>query len=95
VIEVLSKSTESYDRGFKFESYRRLSSCREYILISQTKPLVERFVKQPDGSWVMTVVEGLDEQLTIESVPISVPLRTLYRDMVFPPRLSPAPTPDA
>ena len=83
VIEILSKSTESFDRGFKFESYRRLPTFQEYVLISQKKPLVERFVRQPDETWVMTTFEGLDCEMVLSSVPIRIPMSEIYRDVEF------------
>ncbi len=53
ICEVLSESTESYDRGEKFENYRSLPSLSDYMLVSQNKVLVEHFVRQPDGSWLL------------------------------------------
>ncbi len=53
IFEVLSDTTESYDRGDKFASYRTLPTHMDYVLISQTKILVEHFVRQPDGGWLM------------------------------------------
>jgi len=53
IFEVLSSSTESYDRGEKFASYRTLPSHKDYVLVSQSKVSVEHFVRQPDGSWLM------------------------------------------
>ena len=53
IFEVLSDSTEAYDRGDKFEHYRTLPSFKEYVLVSQHKVHVDHFVKQPDGSWLM------------------------------------------
>ena len=53
IFEVLSETTESYDRGDKFASYRTLPTHRDYVLVSQTKILVEHFVRQPDGGWLM------------------------------------------
>ena len=50
LVEVLSPSTEGWDRGFKFERYQHLESLREYVLISQEKPRVETYLRQPDGS---------------------------------------------
>src|SRR2546425_9750990 len=52
IIEVLSDSTESYDRGKKFAHYRAIDSLREYILVSQTEYRIERFCRQDDGSWL-------------------------------------------
>lgn len=53
IFEVLSSTTESYDRGEKFANYRTLSSHRDYVLVNQSKVMVEHFVRQPDGSWLM------------------------------------------
>jgi Uma2 family endonuclease len=49
--EVLSDSTEAYDRGKKFEHYRQIPSCREYPLVSQREPRIEQFIRQPNGEW--------------------------------------------
>lgn len=53
ICEILSDSTESYDRGQKFEWYRTVPSITDVLLISQKKPLVEQYTRQPDGSWVL------------------------------------------
>ena len=53
IFEVLSDSTEDYDRGTKFKNYRSVPSFREYVLVSQAEILVEHFVRQPDGSWLL------------------------------------------
>jgi hypothetical protein len=51
IVEVLSKSTEAYDRGRKFSFYRQIESVQEYILVSQSEPRIETFLRQPDGGW--------------------------------------------
>lgn len=53
LVEVLSPSTEAYDRGRKFEQYRTLPSLRDYVLVSSTDVLVEHFARQPDGAWLL------------------------------------------
>jgi Uma2 family endonuclease len=53
LFEVLSDSTEDYDRDTKFKNYRSLPSLRDYVLVSQGEVLVEHFVRQPDGSWLL------------------------------------------
>jgi len=58
IVEVLSESTEVYDRGDKFRHYRQVPSLQEYVLAAQDRPLVERHVRQPDGSWLMTEFAG-------------------------------------
>jgi len=77
VIEVLSPSTEAYDRGEKFAHYRKIISLREYLLVSQDKPLIERFVREGDR-WVLTEAEGLDGLLPLESIGCSLALREVY-----------------
>src|SRR5437763_16888924 len=72
VIEVLSDSTEKYDRGKKFRHYQQIDSFREYVLVSQHEPVVERFVRQADGSWATTFVEGLDREFAFATVPVRV-----------------------
>jgi Uma2 family endonuclease len=52
IVEVLSPSTESYDRGKKFESYQRITSLVEYVLISQDRPRIEQFLRQQDSRWL-------------------------------------------
>jgi Uma2 family endonuclease len=84
LVEVLSDSTEKYDRGDKFRHYRQIVSLQEYILVAQDQPLVERYVRQPDGSWLLTVFEGLSQIFAYSSVPAQVPLAEIYRGVAFP-----------
>ena len=83
IVEVLSESTEKYDRGGKFAHYRQLPTVQEYVLVSQDRPLVERFVRQADGSWLLTEFAGLETRLSLASVPAEVPLAEIYRGVDF------------
>ncbi len=83
IIEVLSDSTEKYDRGVKSQHYRQIASLQEYVLVSQDKPLIERYVRQPDGGWLLTEFAGLDRIFEFASVPAKVPLSEVYRDVMF------------
>ncbi len=83
VIEVLSPSTESYDRGKKFQHYRQLESLREYVLISQDSPRVERFLRQDDGTWLLTDAAGLDASLELASVACTLALAEVYEKVTF------------
>lgn len=83
LIEVLSPSTESYDRGKKFEHYRQLDSLQEYLLVSQEKAHIDRFVKRSDGRWLLDDAEGLEGVLTLESVAAALPLAEVYRRVEF------------
>ena len=65
LVKVLSPSTEAYDRGKKFEHYRRIPSLREYLLVSQEAPHVEHFLRNDDRTWTLTEVMGLEATLTV------------------------------
>jgi Uma2 family endonuclease len=54
IIEVLSQSTEGYDRGIKVIKYRRIDSLKEYVLVAQDRTLIEQYVRQPSGDWLMS-----------------------------------------
>lgn len=77
IAEILSPSTERYDRGQKFAHYRRVASLREYLLISQDRALIERYTRRGDG-WVLTEYNGLDDVLQLDSIECEVPLRDIY-----------------
>lgn len=78
IIEVLSKSTEAYDRGKKWEHYQRLDSLRDYLLISQTSYRVEQFSRQEGGSWSYTEYIGESDVINIKSIGCSLLLRDIY-----------------
>lgn len=83
IFEVLSPTTERHDRGAKFRSYQTMPSLREYFLISQDKPLVERFERAPGGKWTLSYHEGLDATVPLACAPCEVPLREIYDSIVF------------
>jgi Uma2 family endonuclease len=82
LVEVLSPSTESYDRTRKFEYYGRLASLREYVLIAQDRVLVEQYLRQGE-KWAVTELRDLDAALVMPSIGCEVPLREIY-DRVEP-----------
>jgi Uma2 family endonuclease len=84
VVEVLSESTEAYDRGIKFGHYRRVPSIQEFVLIAQDRPLVERFVRQPDDTWVLTTFSDLSQTFSFATIPVKIPLAEIYRNVEFP-----------
>ena len=83
LFEVLSDSTEAYDRGQKFGNYRRIESLQEYVLISQKEALVERFQRNPDNTWTLTESRGLDTTLALAAVGYSIPLSEIYDKVDF------------
>lgn len=90
VVEVLSPSTESYDRGKKFDLYRQSESLRQYVLIAQDEPRVMSYIRQSDGvAWLLTPLEGLNAVLEFPTLGVSVPLSEIYRNVEFPPPLTP------
>src|SRR5258706_15181542 len=89
IVEVLSKSTEAHDRGFKFSQYRKIESLQEYVLVSQLEPRVERYLRQPGDQWLLTESAGLDGSLRSESLACSIPLADVYDKVEFAPDTAP------
>lgn len=84
IVEVLSDSTEAYDRGAKFRQYRQIPTLEEYILIAQKEPAIDQFVRQPNGLWVLTTYTQLGETFRMSSVPLEIPMADIYRRVKFP-----------
>lgn len=83
IFEVLSPSTEAYDRGDKFRAYRTLETLREYVLVSQTGPRIEQFTRQENGLWLLREVESLDATLELAALDCALPLREVYERVAF------------
>ncbi len=84
IFEVLSESTEAFDRGDKFSYYKSIESFIEYILVAQHRPHVTQFIKHGDGFWMQTEFNDLNDVLEIKSIPCKLSLKNIYRDVVFP-----------
>jgi Uma2 family endonuclease len=84
IIEVLSESTERYDRGEKFAHYRKLESLREYILVAQDAVLVERYVRHGEH-WTLSEMSDPEGALHIQALGCEVPLRDIYDDVELAP----------
>jgi Uma2 family endonuclease len=78
IVEVLSDSTEGYDRGKKFEHCRKLASLREYVLVSQNSEKMERFLKNESGYWVLTESDDENPRLALESIPCELHHAEVY-----------------
>ncbi len=83
IIEVLSPSTEKYDRHQKFLEYRSLPTFREYALIRQNAPEVLCFFREAPDLWRETSVEGLEKEVVFRSVEVKLGLSLLYRNIEF------------
>jgi Uma2 family endonuclease len=78
IVEVLSKSTEDYDRGAKFDHYRTIPGFAEYVLVAQRARKVEHFRRLETGQWLLTVLEGDGAVLELPALQCSIPLREIY-----------------
>ena len=85
IIEVLSESTQAYDRGEKFEQYRTLPSLREYLLVAQDAPRIEQWIRQPDDNWLRAETSGRDASIQLVSVDCLLPLARIYNKVNWPP----------
>jgi len=83
VVEVLSESTEGFDRGEKFLRYQRIESLREYVLVSQTSAVVERFARAGED-WTYHAALGRDATITLESVGVTLRLADVYEGVETP-----------
>ena len=84
IVEVLSDSTEAFDRGDKFSYYKSIPSFSEYILIAQHRPHVSQFVKHGDGFWMNLEFNDLSYVVELKSVPCKLDLTAIYRNISFP-----------
>ncbi len=83
IIEVLSPSTEAYDRGFKFAQYRTMESLQEYSLVSQSEPRVEVFRRQPGGDWLLSDAAGMESTCRFDSVSCTIAVKDIYDKVSF------------
>jgi len=81
IVEVLSSTTEAYDRGRKFSHYRTLEPLQEYVLVSQDRFQVECFKRQSAGQWLLTAVNRLEDTVCLDSVGCIIPLADVYEDV--------------
>jgi Uma2 family endonuclease len=84
--EILSPSTEAYDRGDKFTAYKSIQSLREYLLIAQHRPSISHYVKQEGELWTYREYDNLDDVIQLISVDCTLALSDVYRDVEFKPQ---------
>jgi Uma2 family endonuclease len=85
IVEVLSKSTEAYDRGVKFDHYRTIDSLTTYLLVSEDAPRVEQFIRRTAAEWDYRVVHGTDATLDLPAFNIRLVLKQIFLGVEFPP----------
>ncbi|MFN0112180.1 MAG: Uma2 family endonuclease [Blastocatellia bacterium] len=83
IIEVLSDSTEAYDRGDKFTHYKSIPAFSEYLLVAQHRPHISQFVKQADGSWIYREFNSLSDKVKLETLGCELSLSEIYQSITF------------
>jgi Uma2 family endonuclease len=89
IFELLSPSTEKYDRGIKLQSYRSIESLQDYILVAQDQIRIEQYTRGEANVWTFRDYQGAKENLVIASIQVSLPLSGIYDRVEFPPELAP------
>lgn len=83
IIEVLSETTENYDRGKKFQHYRSIETLHEYVLVSTDEARIEKFEKTGDGFWFLSEAVGIDSEIELTSIECRIPLAEVYDKIDF------------
>ncbi len=83
IIEVLSPSTQEFDKDEKFTIYRKIQSFREYVLVWQDKARIVSYYLNDDGQWEFNDVTGLDSSITLKSIDCTLPLADIYQNVTF------------
>jgi len=83
LIEVLSPSTEGYDRGMKFEHYRKIDSLRAYLLIAQDSIQVELYTRQEQNSWLLEEFTEKETMVPLDAIGCTMAIKDIYRDVEF------------
>jgi len=83
ILEILTDSTEAYDRGVKFAHYQGIPSFKEYVLISQHFCRVERFFRQSDNTWIYSAFHDLNNTIPIQTIHCELSLQDIYRKIKF------------
>lgn len=78
IVEVLSPSTAGYDHETKWNNYRRISSLQDYLLVSQDRVRVQHYTRRGDTFWLFNAVEGLEAEVHLESLDVSLGLADIY-----------------
>ncbi|HMT94190.1 Uma2 family endonuclease [uncultured Thiothrix sp.] len=83
IIEVLSPSTEGYDRGAKFAHYRRLASLQEYILVAQDRLSIEHYLRTAEGQWLLSEASEWQQELVIHSINCVLTVQDVYEKVLI------------
>jgi len=89
IVEILSPSTERYDRGMKFQHYRKIESLQEYLLIAQDEQHIERFARHERQEWILTEAGGPAAVVSLASIAATLRLQDVYELVAFPAESEP------
>lgn len=84
IFEVLSDSTEDYDRNTKWKHYKAIATLKYYVLVSQYEYLIEVYEKINDFTWQYTIYEGLDKEISFDKLDFSLTMTQIYKNIVLP-----------
>ncbi len=85
IVEVLSPGTEFIDKRRKLKLYLQLDSLREYVLVEQDSPYINKLIRNDDGTWTMSVIEGLEASVNLHSIGCQLQTADIYQGVTFPP----------
>lgn len=91
IVEILSASTEAYDRGDKFTNYKSITSLREYLLVAQHRPHITHYLRQAGEKWEYEEVNNLSAIISLPSLDCTLALSEVYRNVEFEPLTHPPP----
>jgi Uma2 family endonuclease len=83
IVEILSPSTEAYDRGEKFEQYRTIDSLTEYLTLASTRIHADLYIRQPNGDWLLRVSDKLEDAIELASCGCTLRLAEIYEKVEF------------
>ncbi len=83
IVEVLSPSTERYDRGKKFQNYRMIDSLAEYVLVAQDAYRIEHYIRQPDQQWLLSEAASLNDIIALPSIQCTLALADVYEKVLM------------
>ena len=85
IVEIVSPTNEAFVRGRKWAQYQSIASLQTYVLVAQNEPRIEQFVRQPDDTWLLSTVAGMDKSIYLASINCTLALSDVYKGVDFNP----------
>ena len=83
IVEVLSKSTQNYDRGDQFKFYRSIPELQDYVLVDQYSYFIEHYTRTDEGLWLLREYDGIEGTVNFISVEVEMPIAQIYEEIEF------------